>query len=63
MVSVQGQLDLVYVPFGDLVNPATMRTEVRLIAPGSDFHRLARFLERPSSSAREWSPGPRRELP
>lgn len=45
MVSVSGQLDLRYVPFQDLINPATLRTEVRYLRPGSDFHRLARFLE------------------
>ncbi len=45
MVSVSGQLDLVYVPFSDLVDPNTLVTEVRFIKPGSDFHRLARFLE------------------
>jgi len=45
MVSVTGQLDLLYVPFRELVDPETMRTGVRLIQRGSDFHRLARFLE------------------
>ena len=45
MVSVTGQLDLVYVPFDKLVHPDTLRTDVRHITPGSDFHRLARFLE------------------
>ncbi|MBI5835778.1 MAG: 6-phosphofructokinase [Candidatus Eisenbacteria bacterium] len=45
MVSASGQLDLSYVPFHKLVNPGTMRTEVRFIRPGSDFHLLARFLE------------------
>ena len=45
MVSVSGQLDLEYVPFDDLVNPETMKTEIRFIRRGSDFHRLARFLE------------------
>ncbi|MCS6797289.1 MAG: 6-phosphofructokinase [Myxococcota bacterium] len=45
MVSVEGQLDLVYVPFDEVVNQETLRTEVRMIEPGSDFHRLARFLE------------------
>jgi 6-phosphofructokinase 1 len=45
MVSVTGQLDLQYVPFSDLVDPKTMLTEVRFVKPGSDFHRLARFLE------------------
>jgi 6-phosphofructokinase 1 len=47
MVSVGGQLDLSYVPFKKLVNPETLITRVRLIRPGSDFHRLARFLESP----------------
>jgi ATP-dependent phosphofructokinase / diphosphate-dependent phosphofructokinase len=45
MVSVSGQLDLRYVPFKELINPETMITEVRFVKPGSDFHRLARFLE------------------
>jgi 6-phosphofructokinase 1 len=45
MVSVAGQLDLVYVPFQKLVNPETLITQVRFIKPGSDFYRLARFLE------------------
>ncbi len=45
MVSVSGQLDLNYVPFSRLVDPATLVTVVRYIEPGSDFHRLARFLE------------------
>ncbi|MBN2581286.1 MAG: 6-phosphofructokinase [Pirellulales bacterium] len=45
MVSVSGQLDLNYVPFSQLVDPATLITMVRYIDPNSDFHRLARFLE------------------
>lgn len=45
MVSVAGQLDLEFVPFEELVDPATLVTVVRFIKPGSDFHRLARFLE------------------
>lgn len=45
MVSVSGQLELDYVPFNQLVDPATLVTVVRYIEPGSDFHRLARFLE------------------
>ena len=45
MVSVSGQLDLLYVPFCDLVDRETLVTEVRLMEQGSDFHRLARFLE------------------
>jgi 6-phosphofructokinase len=59
MVSVQGQLDLHYVPFADLVDPDTLKTEVRFIEGGSDFQQLARFLER--GGAGRWSPGPRRE--
>lgn len=45
MVSVTGQLDLRYVPFAELVDPKTLITEVRFVERGSDFHRLARFLE------------------
>lgn len=45
MVSVRGQLELDYKPFEDLVDPATLTTIVRHIPHGSDFHRLARFLE------------------
>jgi len=45
MVSVRDQLDLVYVPFGDLIDPETLRTRVRFIRTDSDFYRLARALE------------------
>jgi 6-phosphofructokinase 1 len=45
MVSVSGQLDLHYVDFEKLINPETLVTTVRHIHPGSDFHRLARFME------------------
>lgn len=45
MVSVSGQLDLHYVKFETLVDPANLVTVVRFIPPGSDFHKLARFLE------------------
>lgn len=45
MVSVTGQLQLHYVPFEKLVDPQTLVTVVRFIETGSDFHRLARFLE------------------
>lgn len=45
MVSVQGQLDLLYVPFEELVDQETLVTKVRFIERGSDFYRLARFLE------------------
>lgn len=61
MVSVTGQLDLMYVPFNQLVNPENMKTEVRLIQRGSDFHQLARFLETRTDRLSEWTPGPRRE--
>lgn len=61
MVSVTGQLDLTYVPFDALVNPETMVTEVRFIERGSDFHKLARFLETRTEAAGEWAPGPRKE--
>jgi ATP-dependent phosphofructokinase / diphosphate-dependent phosphofructokinase len=45
MVSASGQFDLNYVPFTQLIDPKTLVTVVRYIDPGSDFHRLARFLE------------------
>jgi 6-phosphofructokinase 1 len=45
MVSVSGQFKLTYVPFDKLVDPQTLVTVVRHIEYGSDFHRLARFLE------------------
>jgi ATP-dependent phosphofructokinase / diphosphate-dependent phosphofructokinase len=45
MVSVTGQLDLHYVPFEELVDPATLVTKVRYIERNSDFYVLARFLE------------------
>ena len=44
MVSVSGQMDLRYVPFSELIDPATLATEVRYVTPGSDFHRLAHAL-------------------
>src|SRR5690606_37854567 len=62
MVSVSGQLDLHYVPFAELVNAETLRTEVRFIETGSDFHRLARFFEmRTTDRVADWSPGRRNE--
>ena len=61
MVSVSGQLDLHYVPFADIVDKETLRTEVRLIEKGSDFHRLARFLETRVDEIRDWSTGRRLE--
>ena len=45
MVSVSGQLQLHYEPFDKLVDPQTLVTVVRYIEHGSDFHKLARFLE------------------
>lgn len=45
MVSVEGQLQLTYVPFEELVDPETLVTVVRYIEPGSDFAKLTRFLE------------------
>ena len=45
MVSVGGQLNVHFVPFEELVDPKTLVTKVRYIEPGSDFHRLARFVE------------------
>jgi ATP-dependent phosphofructokinase / diphosphate-dependent phosphofructokinase len=45
MISVSGQLDLRFVPFEELVDPQTLVTKVRYIEVGSDFHRLAKFVE------------------
>jgi 6-phosphofructokinase 1 len=44
MVSVAGQLDLRYVPFDQIIDPVTLKAEVRMVRPDSDFHRLAREL-------------------
>jgi ATP-dependent phosphofructokinase / diphosphate-dependent phosphofructokinase len=61
MVSIEGQLDLRYVPFKELVNPQSLKTEVRFIPHGSDYHRLARFLETRTDKIVDWSPGRRSE--
>jgi 6-phosphofructokinase 1 len=61
MVSVVGQLELQYVPFSTLINEKNLQTEVRFIENGSDFHRLARFLEAQTGRRFTWSPGPRHE--
>lgn len=45
MVSVENQLQLKYVPFGDLVDPDTLKTRIRFIERDSDFYKLARALE------------------
>jgi ATP-dependent phosphofructokinase / diphosphate-dependent phosphofructokinase len=41
MVSVAGQLEQRFVPFAELIDPKTLKTEVRFIDRNSDFHRLA----------------------
>ena len=61
MVSIEGQLDLRYVPFKELVNPQTLRTEIRFMPHGGDYHRLARFLETRTDKIVDWSPGRRSE--
>ena len=61
LVSVEGQLDLAYVPFAELVNATTLKTEVRFIKSGSDYHRLARFLETRTDKIVDWAPGRRPE--
>jgi 6-phosphofructokinase 1 len=58
MVSTRGQLDLCWVPFSELINPETLKTEVRLIDTNSDFSRLARILERRTSGPLAVNPGP-----
>ena len=45
MVSVEGQLQLTYVPFDELIAPETMKTRIRFIERDSDFYKLARSLE------------------
>jgi 6-phosphofructokinase 1 len=59
LVTVGGQLELHYVPFKDLINPESLKTEIRFIRPGSDFHRLARFLETRTDRITDWSAGRR----
>ena len=61
MVSVEGQLALIYVPFKKLIDPNTLKTEVRLVKAGSDYHRLARFLELRTDKIVDWALGRRRE--
>ncbi|HEY6033784.1 MAG TPA: 6-phosphofructokinase, partial [Kofleriaceae bacterium] len=61
MVSVEGQLELMYVPFKQIIDANTMKTEVRLIKVGSDYHRLARFLEARTDKMIGWALGRRRE--
>ena len=45
----------------ELIDPDTLKTEVRFIQHGSDFHRLARFLETRVDPVVDWSPGRRSE--
>jgi len=45
MVSVSGQLNLVFAPFEELIHPETLRAVPRPIQPGEGFHQLARYLE------------------
>jgi 6-phosphofructokinase 1 len=45
MVSVSGQLGLVFPPFEELINYDILRAHPRPIEPGEDFHQLARYLE------------------
>ncbi len=61
MVSTLGQLDLAFVKFGELIDPKTLKTDIRFIERGSDFHRLARFLETRTDRLDPWGPGRRRE--
>lgn len=44
MVSVAGQLELRYVAFAEIIDPATLRSPVRYVERTSDFHRLATEL-------------------
>ncbi|NLS95824.1 MAG: 6-phosphofructokinase [Planctomycetaceae bacterium] len=45
MVSVSGQLGLVFPKFEELINFDILRAHPRPIEPGEDFHQLARYLE------------------
>ena len=45
MISVSGQLGLVFARFEDLIDYKILRAYPRPIKPGEDFHQLARYLE------------------
>jgi len=45
MVSVTGQLNMVFAPFENLINQETLRAHPRPLQPGEGFHQLARYLE------------------
>ncbi len=47
MVSVSGDLSLLYPRFEDLIDMSRLRAKERLVSPDCDFHQLARYLERP----------------
>ena len=62
MVSVSGQLDLRYVPVHGARQPGdTCAPRCGSSSTGSDFHRLARFLETRIDQIVDWSPGRRKE--
>jgi 6-phosphofructokinase len=62
LVSASGQLDLRYVPFRELIDPVTLKTDVRFIQRNSDFYQLARFLETRVDRIDDWSPSRRPEV-
>ncbi|MDR1959107.1 MAG: 6-phosphofructokinase [Planctomycetaceae bacterium] len=45
MISVVGNLELVFAPFEDLIDYSILRAYPRPITVGSDFHQLARYIE------------------
>ena len=45
MISVRDQLEIVEVDFASLIDPATLKTRIRMVERDSDFYRLARALE------------------
>ncbi len=45
MVSVSGQLGLIYEPFERLIDYQRLRAYPRPLGPNEDFHKLARYLE------------------
>ncbi len=47
MVSVGGDLNLLYPSFEELIDMSKLRAKERLVSPECDFHQLARYLEYP----------------
>ena len=45
MISVTGNLELIFAPFEDLIDYSILRAYPRPITVGSDFHQLARYIE------------------